>query len=105
MPEISRTPLDREPLHLVYAAVLLIAAIYILLPPHLAAISLISAVSAMVHYRAGLIWGFVFFTVMLAIAPMIWSVSIQIPRGLIQVSHEILLLICAGLTNVNNTGR
>lgn len=68
--------------HVVYAAALLIAAIYILLPPRLAAASFISVVSGLVLRRAGWIWGLIVFAGGIVIAPMIWSVNIRFPRRL-----------------------
>ena len=75
------------------------------LPPHLAATSFISAVSGIVHYRAGLKWGFIAFAVTFATAPMIWSINIQVPRKLDSSLLLILLLIYLGLTNIDTTRR
>ena len=105
MTELFRTILSREPLHLVYVTAILIAVIYLLLPPHLAAASFISTVGGIVHYRAGLKWGFIAFAVTFATAPIIWNVNIQIPRKLDSRLLIILLLTYLGLTYTDTTGR
>lgn len=78
MPELEQIFLDRP--SRLWGVILVICAGYMLLPRHIAAPAILTAIGAATTRLAGFVWGAVSVIVALAVGSRVWNIGVRIPR-------------------------